>query len=39
MAISSFGIINVWLTKDETGYSGSWGYDKPMTEIKLINSE
>jgi len=35
IAGSSSGIINFWLTKENSGYKGSWGYDKPATAITL----
>jgi hypothetical protein len=27
--------MNFWITKDDSGYKGFWGYDKPLTAITL----
>lgn len=35
IALSSTGIINIWLTPDKDGYKGKWGYDKPTTDLKM----
>jgi serine beta-lactamase-like protein LACTB, mitochondrial len=36
IALSNSGIINIWLSKDSEGYKGKWGYDKPLTDIKML---
>jgi CubicO group peptidase (beta-lactamase class C family) len=35
IALSANGIMNFWITKDDSGYKGFWGYDKPLTAITL----
>jgi hypothetical protein len=35
IALSNSGVINIWLSKDNEGYKGKWGYDKPTTELKM----
>lgn len=36
IALSSNGIINIWLDQKIDGFEGYWGYDKPINKIKLI---
>jgi len=35
IAASADGLINFWLTKDNSNYTGSWGHDKPATAITI----
>ncbi|MBX7043435.1 MAG: hypothetical protein K1X85_11095 [Ignavibacteria bacterium] len=35
IALSTSGIIIIWLLKENDIYTGKWGYDKEMTEMKL----
>lgn len=36
IALSSNGIVNIWLTPEKEGYKGKWGYDKPVTDFKML---
>lgn len=36
IALSHTGIINIWLTPDKNGYIGKWGYEKPITDFKMM---
>jgi CubicO group peptidase (beta-lactamase class C family) len=36
IALSNTGIINIWLTQEKEGYKGKWGYDKPITDFKML---
>ncbi len=36
IALSTTGIINIWLTPEKEGYKGKWGHDKPTTDFKML---
>lgn len=36
IALSTTGIINIWLTADKAGYKGKWGHDKPLVDFKML---